>query len=199
MTKAELMKRYNSRKDECCVCGCLLTAMSCLGDFFVMDYNGNFYCPNCEEGFEDGDERIFEPDLYEESEQRCDLCAKEGICPKSANPENYSLGGGCSDFQPNGGVRFCMFDAYTGTNLGPVNIDPYDLTDEELEEAAEDSYNNTIRSLIEVTADRNDLVRRLREAYKMLLDMLKGAETGAMYAHVRGLLDKLNKEYSEVL
>lgn len=129
------------------------------------------------------------------NEQRCDLCAKEGVCPKSANPENYSLGGGCSDFQPNGGVRFCMFNTDTGTKLGSVNIDPYDPADEELEEAAEDAYNNVIRSLIEVTADRNDLVRRLCEAYKMLLDMLKGAETGAMYAHVRGLLDKLNEEY----
>ena len=130
------------------------------------------------------------------NEQRCDLCAKEGVCPKSANPENYSLGGGCSDFQSNGGVRFCMFDTYTSTELGSVNIDPYNPTDEE---AAEDSYNNVIRSLIEATADRNDLVRRLREAYKMILDLLKGAETGAMYVHVRGLLDKLNEEYSEVL
>lgn len=130
------------------------------------------------------------------NEQRCDLCAKEGVCPKSANPENYSLGGGCSDFQPNGGVRFCMFNTYIGTETGYATIDPDEPTDEE---AAEDSYNNVIRSLIEATADRNDLARKLRDAYKMILDLLKGAETGAMYVYVSGLLDKLNKEYSEVL
>ena len=68
MTKIELMKRYNSNKDECCKCGCLLTASSCLGEFFVMDYDGNFYCTDCEDEFEDGDERIFEPDLYEDED-----------------------------------------------------------------------------------------------------------------------------------
>ena len=69
MTKAELMKRYNSQKDECCECGCLLTASSCLGDFFVMDYEGNFYCTECEDKFEDVDERIFEPDLCDNEEE----------------------------------------------------------------------------------------------------------------------------------
>lgn len=124
------------------------------------------------------------------NEQRCDLCEKEGICPKSAHFENYSLAG-CYQFVPRTGERFSAASADIGDQLDP--------TDEELAEAAEDAYNNIIRSLIEVTADRNDLVRRLREAYKMLLDMLKGAETGAMYAHVSGLLDKLNEEYSEAL
>ena len=65
MTKAELMKRYNTQNGECCECGCVLTASSYLGQFFVMDYNGNFYCTECEDKFEDGDERIFEPDLFD--------------------------------------------------------------------------------------------------------------------------------------
>ena len=74
-----------------------------------------------------------------------------------------------------------------------------DPTDDELAEAAEDAYNNIIRSLIEATADRNDLVRKLRDAYKMILDLLKGAENSAMYTHVSVLLNKLNEEYSDVL
>lgn len=69
MTKAELMERYNARKDECCECGCLLTAPTYLGQFFVMDYDGNFYCIECEDKFEYGDERIFEPDLYDEEDK----------------------------------------------------------------------------------------------------------------------------------
>lgn len=69
MNKAELVKRYNSHKDECCKCGCLLTASTYLGEFFVMDYDGNFYCTNCDGEFEDYDERIFEPDLCEEDEE----------------------------------------------------------------------------------------------------------------------------------
>ena len=74
-----------------------------------------------------------------------------------------------------------------------------DPTDDELAEAAEDAYNNIIRSLIEATADRNDLVRKLRDAYKMILDLLKGAEISAMYTYVSDLLNKLNEEYSDVL
>lgn len=124
------------------------------------------------------------------NEQRCDLCKKEGICPKSAHFENYSSAG-CYQFVPRTGERFSMVGADTDKELDP--------TDDELAEAAEDAYSNIIRSLIEATADRNDLARKLREAYKMILDLLKGAETGAMYVYVSGLLDKLNKEYSEVL
>ena len=74
-----------------------------------------------------------------------------------------------------------------------------DPTDDALAEAAEDAYDNIIRSLIEATADRNDLVRKLRDAYKMILDLLKGAEISAMYTHVSVLLNKLNEEYSDVL
>ena len=74
-----------------------------------------------------------------------------------------------------------------------------DPTDDELAEAAEDAYNNIIRSLIEATADRNDLVRKLRDAYKMILDLLKEAETGETYTRVSGSLNKLNEEYSDVL
>lgn len=74
-----------------------------------------------------------------------------------------------------------------------------DPTDDELAEAAEDAYDNIIRSLIEATADRNDLVRKLRDAYKMILDLLKGSDANAIYAHVSDLLNKLNEEYSDVL
>ena len=73
-----------------------------------------------------------------------------------------------------------------------------DPTDDELAEAAEDAYNNIIHSLIEATADRNDLVRKLRDAYKMILDLLKGAEISAMYTRVSGSLNKLNEEYSDI-
>lgn len=124
------------------------------------------------------------------NEQRCDLCEKEYTCPKSAHFENYSSAG-CCQFVPRTGERFFMAGADTDKQLDP--------TDDELDEAAEDAYNNIIRSLIEATADRNDLARKLHDAYKMVLDLLKGAETSAMYAHVLDLLDKLNKEYSEVL
>ena len=66
------MEKYNSRKDECCNCGCLLTATSYLGQFFVMDYAGNFYCTECDKVFEDGDECIFEPEFYEDDDEEED-------------------------------------------------------------------------------------------------------------------------------
>ena len=68
MTKTQLLERYNSNHDECCKCGCVLTASSFLGEFFIMDYEGNFYCTECDIEFVDGDERIFEPDLYDDEE-----------------------------------------------------------------------------------------------------------------------------------
>lgn len=139
------------------------------------------------------------------NEQRCDLCEKECTCPKSAHFENYSLAG-CYQFVPRTGERFSMVGAESDENGDSVVQDDYDpytgkyaFVSPDVVDAAEDTYNNTIRSLIEATADRNDLARKLREAYKMILDLLKGAETSAMYVHVLGLLDKLNKEYSEVL
>lgn len=124
------------------------------------------------------------------NEKRCDLCEKEYTCPKSAHVENYSLTG-CCQFIPRTGERLSIV-------VTDIDKQP-EPTDDELIEAAEESYNNIIRSLIEVTADRNDLVRKLRDAYKMILDLLKGSDANAIYAHVSDLLNKLNEEYSDVL
>ncbi len=123
------------------------------------------------------------------NEQRCDLCEKEYTCPKSAHVENYSLTG-CYQFVPRTGERLSIVGADSDKQPDP--------TDDELAEAAEDAYNNIIHSLIEVTADRNDLVRKLRDAYKMILDLLKEAETGETYTRVSGSLNKLNEEYSDI-
>ena len=68
MNKLDLMKIYHSRKANCCRCGAALSATISLGRFFVMDYEGNYYCTECDVEFDDGDERIFEPDLMEEEE-----------------------------------------------------------------------------------------------------------------------------------
>lgn len=62
MSKTALLKKYHSRFDHCCKCGAALSATISLGYFFVMDYNGNFYCSECDQEFLDGDERIFELD-----------------------------------------------------------------------------------------------------------------------------------------
>lgn len=60
MTRTELIKKYHSRSDHCCKCGATLSSTISLGYFFIMDYNGNFYCTECDQEFLDGDERIFE-------------------------------------------------------------------------------------------------------------------------------------------
>lgn len=65
MTKENLMKRYRTTEAYCCNCGCKLKSSVDLGSVFVMDYYGNFYCMGCDSIFEDGDERIFEIDLYQ--------------------------------------------------------------------------------------------------------------------------------------
>ena len=62
MKRADLIKKYNSRFDHCCKCGAALSSTISLGHFFVMDYNGGFYCTECDKEFLDGDERIFELD-----------------------------------------------------------------------------------------------------------------------------------------
>lgn len=62
MTRTELLKKYRSRFEHCCKCGAALSATISLGHFFIMDYNGNFYCTECDQEFLDGDERIFEPE-----------------------------------------------------------------------------------------------------------------------------------------
>ena len=62
MTKAELIVKYKTRFGHCCKCGATLSATISMGRFFVMDYEGNYYCTECDKEFVDGDERIFEPD-----------------------------------------------------------------------------------------------------------------------------------------
>lgn len=72
MTHKELVEKYNSRGGVCAKCGMtLLTTGNALGEYFVMDRDGKFYCADCDEEFEDGDERIFTPD--EECFEDCTL------------------------------------------------------------------------------------------------------------------------------
>ena len=57
---SDLQKKYDTTGDICCVCGmALLTTGDPLGDYFVMDKNGKFYCTNCDCIFEEGDKRIY--------------------------------------------------------------------------------------------------------------------------------------------
>ena len=63
----DLLKLYHSHKGNCCRCGCELcdnTGFG-LGSVFVLDYDGNFYCANCDGEFIDNDARIFEAEFYE--------------------------------------------------------------------------------------------------------------------------------------
>lgn len=52
---------YHSHKANCCKCGCTLSvyADEALGDYFVLDINGNFYCMNCDYIFDKVDDRIY--------------------------------------------------------------------------------------------------------------------------------------------
>lgn len=61
----DLLKLYHSHRANCCNCGCSLESDNSLGSVFILDYNGNFYCMNCDNIFEEGDERIFEAEFYE--------------------------------------------------------------------------------------------------------------------------------------
>lgn len=67
MLTSELLERYNTNEARCCRCGCKLTSADGLplGAVFVLDKNGKFYCTNCDDIFDDIDDRIFEPDLDE--------------------------------------------------------------------------------------------------------------------------------------
>lgn len=74
MTYNELKEKYNSHKANCAVCGKTLEtsdAAGALGQYFVLDKEGNFYCADCDIDFEDGDDRIFDPD--EECFDECPL------------------------------------------------------------------------------------------------------------------------------
>lgn len=63
----DLRTLYYAPDAFCCKCGIHLTdANGMVGSVFVMDKCGNFYCCNCDKEFEDGDERIFEPEFCEE-------------------------------------------------------------------------------------------------------------------------------------
>jgi hypothetical protein len=77
MTFNELQVKYNSHKANCAVCGKSLDAEEPLGLYFVLDKAGNFYCMDCDSIFEDGDERIFEPD-----EEFFDDCTLEELLNK---------------------------------------------------------------------------------------------------------------------
>lgn len=65
---SDLLKLYHSHKANCCKCGCSLESPLDLGSVFVLDYDGNFYCMGCDEIFSDADERIFEAEFYEETD-----------------------------------------------------------------------------------------------------------------------------------
>ena len=64
MTYQDLMEKYNSHKANCCVCGCTLSTEggNALGDFFLLNKDGQFYCMDCDIEFEEGDEYIFDPE-----------------------------------------------------------------------------------------------------------------------------------------
>ena len=69
MNRAELLSRYHTKHAQCCQCGTDLYSRGIsLGYFFVLDYEGNFYCADCDQQFIDGDERIFEPEFCEEDD-----------------------------------------------------------------------------------------------------------------------------------
>lgn len=64
---SKLKKLYNSNKATCCRCGRALYSIGMpIGSVFVLDLEGNFYCMGCDAEFHDGDERIFDEDLYED-------------------------------------------------------------------------------------------------------------------------------------
>ena len=65
----QLLDLYHSHRAECCKCGCYLESDFDIGSIFVLDYDGNFYCMNCDNIFDDVDDRIFEAEFYEDEEE----------------------------------------------------------------------------------------------------------------------------------
>lgn len=65
----KLLDLYHSHRADCCKCGCYLESDFDLGSIFVLDYDGNFYCMNCDNIFDDVDDRIFEAEFYEDEEE----------------------------------------------------------------------------------------------------------------------------------
>lgn len=65
----KLLDLYHSHRADRCKCGCYLESDFDLGSIFVLDYDGNFYCMNCDNIFDDVDDRIFEAEFYEDEEE----------------------------------------------------------------------------------------------------------------------------------
>ena len=65
----QLLDLQHSHRADCCKCGCYLESDFDLGSIFVLDYDGNFYCMNCDNIFDDVDDRIFEAEFYENEEE----------------------------------------------------------------------------------------------------------------------------------
>lgn len=63
MCEKILRKLYNSTHANCCKCGCELeTCGDPLGQYFVLDRDGKFYCMDCDIIFDEVDDRIYEPE-----------------------------------------------------------------------------------------------------------------------------------------
>lgn len=69
METEKLLELYHSHRGHCCKCGRYLESELDLGSIFVLDYDGNFYCINCDNIFDDMGERIFEPDEEDEDDE----------------------------------------------------------------------------------------------------------------------------------
>ena len=65
----QLLDLYHSHRAECCKCWYYLESDFDIGSIFVLDYDGNFYCMNCDNIFDDVDDRIFEAEFYEDEEE----------------------------------------------------------------------------------------------------------------------------------
>jgi hypothetical protein len=60
-----LKELYYSKRNQCCKCGCFLETADGipLGSVFVLDMAGKFYCTNCDNEFDNYDERIYDADV----------------------------------------------------------------------------------------------------------------------------------------
>ena len=90
--------------------------------------------------------------------------------------------------------KFYVVDAKTGENRGPVVMDPWDnisveevcddITDEEYDQIAEDAENEKIHSLIEASAEINELRGDCKKMLERL--MLTTAALGIALRDYRG-------------
>lgn len=91
-------------------------------------------------------------------------------------------------------MDFYIVDAKTGENRGPVVMDPFDdisveevyddITDEEYDQIAEDAENERIHSLIEASAEINELRGDCKKMLERL--MLTTAALGVALRDYRG-------------